>query len=641
MIVATAGHVDHGKTALIKQLTGVDTDRTAEEQRRGLSINLGFAYLGVNEQPRIGFVDVPGHQRFLNTMIAGISGVDLVMLVVAADDGPMPQTIEHLDILRTLGVQRFLLVISKIDRVDEQRVAVARRQSLALLPDNTPCFAVSCTNGHGIADLSACLRNMAEEIPSRAVQGYFRMSLDRAFHLKGAGLVVTGTVGSGHIEEGEELILQPQRQRVKVRTIHAQDKRAGRAQAGQRCALNLTGAVDKDDINRGDWLSHPQAIATTDRFDARLHMLANSPIALTHLTPVKLYLGAKRIGARLFLIERSADSSVLRAGEQALVQLIVDGQVLCGRGDRFLLRDYGETLTLAGGVIIDPQAPRFGKTRSARLQQLAAMERATPLQALTALLTAPQPVQYGAFAASWNLTAEEAAQVLAVPALRDIRRTDAAGDMLLASTELWLDYKSRLLEFVRNRHITYPAEIGITPNALVAGMGAQFRADLVQPLLAELLEEQSLRLASGVLQVAGYQPVLDTGVHKDWLRVEHILRQCGVQVPKISPLAEQMNVPAAQLESVLSQAAKQGSLLRLTESRYALPSTLSEFAAAALQLAVAQGSISAREFRDAVGCGRNLAIEVLEYFDNKQFTWRQGDVRHILDAELPKRLFSE
>jgi len=641
LIVATAGHVDHGKTSLIKQLTGVDTDRTAEEQRRGLSINLGFAYLGVNEQHRIGFVDVPGHQRFLNTMIAGISGVDLVMLVVAADDGPMPQTVEHLDILRTLGVQRFLLVISKIDRVDEQRVAVVRQQSLALLPDNTPYFAVSCTHGQGIADLSACLQDMAEEIPARSAQGYFRMSLDRAFHLKGVGLVVTGTVAAGTIEEGDELILQPQQRRVKVRTIHAQDQRASRAQAGQRCALNLTGDVDKDDINRGDWLSHPLAIAATHRFDARLQMLINSPIALKHLSPVKLYLGAKRIDARLFLIERAADSSLLRAGEQALVQLIVDGQVLCCRGDRFLLRDYGETVTVAGGVVIDPQAPRFGKARSARLQHLAAMEQATPLQALSALLAAQQLVSLGAFAASWNLTAEEAADVLAAQSLQDIRRTDSGGDTVLASTELWLDYQSRLLEFVRNWHGAYPAEIGIAPSALAKGMGTELPAELLQPLLLELLKDQSLRLESGVLQVAGHTPALDAGTQQEWLRAEQLLRECGVQVPKVSQLAEQLNVPVRQLESVLSQAAKQGRLMRLTESRYALPSTLGEFSAAVMKLATAQGSVTVRDFRDEAGCGRNLAIEVLEYFDRKQFTRRRGDARVIIDAELSMRSFSE
>jgi selenocysteine-specific elongation factor len=641
LIVATAGHVDHGKTSLIKQLTGVDTDRTTEEQRRGLSINLGFAYLGVNEQHRIGFVDVPGHQRFLNTMIAGISGVDLVMLVVAADDGPMPQTLEHLDILRTLGVQRFLLVISKIDRVDEQRVAVVRQQSLALLPDNTPCFAVSCINGQGISELSACLQDMTEEFPPRPAQGYFRMSLDRAFHLKGAGLVVTGTVGSGYIEEGDELILQPQQQRVKVRTIHAQDKRASRAQAGQRCALNLTGDVDKDDIARGDWLSHPQAGAACSRFDARLQMLVNSPVALKHLSLVKLYLGAKRIDARLFLIERSADSSALRAGEQALVQLIVDGRVLCCRGDRFLLRDYGETLTLAGGVVIDPQAPQFGKAHAARLQHLAAMELATPLQALTALVAAQQLVSLGAFAASWNLTAEEASQVLAAPALKEVRRTEADGDTLLASTQLWLGYRSRLLEFVRLWHETHPAEIGFAPSVLAKNMDSEAPAELVQALLLELLKDQSLRLESGVLQMPGHTPALDTGVQQDWLRVEQLLRQCGVQVPKVSQLAEQLNVPLKQLEALLSQAAKQGRLQRITASRYALPSTLNDFASVVTKLVTEQGSVSARDFRDAAGCGRNLAIEVLEYFDAKHFTRRQGDTRIIIDAGLSSRPFNE
>lgn len=641
MIVATAGHVDHGKTSLIKQLTGVDTDRTAEEQRRGLSINLGFAYLPVDEEHRIGFVDVPGHQRFLNTMIAGINGVDVVMLVVAADDGPMPQTLEHLDILRLLGVSQYLLVISKIDRVDQQRLETVRQQVLAMVPGNTPVYPVDSTNGQGVSELLACLQDMARHTPVRSAHGCFRMSLDRAFHLKGAGLVVTGTVAAGAINEGDELILQPQQQRVRVRKIHAQDELSSQARAGQRCALNLTGDVDKNDIARGDWLTIDDAVATSNRFDARLQMLVNSPVALKHLTPVKLYIGAKRIDARLFLIERDSDSSRLEPGAAALVQLIVDGPILCCCGDRFLLRDYSETVTLAGGRVIDPLAPRFGKARQPRLRRLAAMELATPALALLQILEAQQLLEFNSFAASWNLTPAESKALLLEPELKDIQAVQAADRMLLLSAELKRSHKTALLEFVHGWQAGHPGEPGIAPAIVAQQMAAKLRGELVQPLLLELLKEESLKLANGLLSSRDHRAAFSAETQQDWQRVEQALRDLGRQVPKVSSLAQQLELPAKQLQGVLAQAVKQGRAHRLEESRYLLTPTLREFAAAVLSLASEQQTFSAREFRDAAGCGRNLAIEVLEYFDGKQFTRRQGEVRSVVNSGLPEHLFNE
>jgi selenocysteine-specific elongation factor len=641
LIVATAGHVDHGKTSLIKQLTGVDTDRTAEEQRRGLSINLGFAYLPVDDEHRIGFVDVPGHQRFINTMIAGISGVDVVMLVVAADDGPMPQTLEHLDILRLLGVGEYLLVISKIDRVDAQRLAAVRQQVLALLPENTPVFPVASTSGQGIPELLACLQDMARNVPVRSAHGCFRMSLDRAFHLKGAGLVVTGTVAAGTVREGDELILQPRQQRVRVRRIHAQDEQSPQARVGQRCALNLTGDVDKDDIARGDWLTTRDAIATSNRFDARLQMLANSPVALKHLAPVKLYLGAKRIDARLFLIERDTDASRLLPAETALVQLIVDGPVLCCRGDRFLLRDYGENLTLAGGLVLDSLAPQFGKARQSRLQRLAAMEQATPAQALLQIVESQQLLEFNSFAASWNLTPSEAKALLEAAELKEIERLQVSDRVLLLSGELKQNYKLGLVDFIRSWHADHPAEAGVAAAIVAQQMAAKVSPELVQPLLLELLKEGALKLASGLLSSPHHRPEFSAEIQQDWQRVERVLRELDRQVPKVSALAQQLDLPVKQLQGLLSEAVKQGRAHRLNETRYLLTPTLREFATAALKLVSEQATFSAREFRDVAGCGRNLAIEILEYFDSKQFTRRQGEVRAVINPELPQRLFNE
>ena len=342
MIVATAGHVDHGKSALIKRLTGVDTDRLEEEKRRGLSIILGYAYHRLPDAPPIGFIDVPGHHRFLNTMIAGVNGIDLAMLVVAADDGLMPQTVEHLNVLRLLGVEDFLLVVSKIDRVEEGRVAEVEARLRDLLSAHglaqCPLYRVSNYTGDGIAGLLRFLEQRARTQQPRQCHGLFRLSIDRSFHLKGTGLVVTGTVLAGRVSSGESLRLLPQDKNLRVRGIHVQDEPAQTAQAGQRCALNLTGEVEKSDLQRGDWLVSPAAGPVTRRLDAEVEVLSEAGISLRHLAPLRMHIGARRVAGKLYLLGSSAgrsglggETGHLHAGESALVQLILD-QPICRRG---------------------------------------------------------------------------------------------------------------------------------------------------------------------------------------------------------------------------------------------------------------------------------------------------------------------
>ena len=305
MIIATAGHVDHGKTSLIKQLTGIDTDRLEEEKRRGLSINLGFAYLPLatdsqNNDTRLGFIDVPGHSRFINTMISGVSGIDLGMLVVAADDGPMPQTIEHLNVLRLLGLKHFVAVVSKIDRVPATRVKEVGAQVRDLLKSQQcDLFTVSNTTGEGISELLNYLQNHPLQHNARNLDCHFRMSIDRAFSLKGIGLVVTGTVAAGKINVGDELQLLPLGKTLRVRSLRVQDKDAQSGQAGQRCALNITGNIERQQISRGDVLTTAIDAPLVHRCDARFRLLTDAPFAVKHLSPVKLHIAAKHIEARL------------------------------------------------------------------------------------------------------------------------------------------------------------------------------------------------------------------------------------------------------------------------------------------------------------------------------------------------------
>ena len=416
MLVATAGHVDHGKTSLVKHLTGTDTDRLAEEKRRGLTIELGYAFCDLDSGARVGFIDVPGHHRFINTMISGISGIDLGLLVVAADDGPMPQTLEHLQVLKILGVKRFAGVITKTDLVDEDRLQQVREQVGALLP-GAPLCEVSNLSGAGMDHLLSILEAETRDCPNRDTGALFRMYIDRVFIRKGAGLVVTGTALAGTVKAGDTLRLHmsggdvARETDVRVREVHAQGLAAQAGMAGQRCALNLSGKVSLERVHRGDFLcAHPTAVPGR-RLDTRCWTVADPVRPFKHLGRIKLHVGSRRIGARTYLIERAEDPS---DGER--VQLLLDKPVLAFAGDRFVIREDNEGSTLGGGIVIDPEAPRKGKSRRARLQQLDALEVDDPSDALEqALFDNAEIVSLGRSSRIWNLTPEALESTLTLP----------------------------------------------------------------------------------------------------------------------------------------------------------------------------------------------------------------------------------
>ena len=307
MIIATAGHVDHGKTSLIKALTGVDTDTLAEEKARGLTINLGYAYLPSSNERVIGFVDVPGHRRFINTMISGVSGIDRALMIIAADDGPMPQTSEHLNVLSVLGVADIDIVITKIDAVKPERVVQVAQRARELVDarceSEGELFQVSSVTGDGIDALKSHLESLPPKGRDQALERGFRLSIDRRFHVSGAGLVVTGTASTGTVGVGDHLILQPKELEIRVRELRANDVMVKSAVAGQRVALCLAGKVELGDIDRGDCLVEPTLDQISQRLDVQLTLLSDTPTALKHLLPVKLYIGARRVGAKVALIE--------------------------------------------------------------------------------------------------------------------------------------------------------------------------------------------------------------------------------------------------------------------------------------------------------------------------------------------------
>lgn len=640
MIVATAGHVDHGKTSLVRQLTGVETDRLEEEKRRGLSINLGYAYQPLSGASPLGFIDVPGHRRFINTMIAGVSGIDIGLLVVAADDGPMPQTLEHLDVLRLLGVPRKILVISKIDRVDSARVEEVKRQMQTLLSaDNelsVPVFALSNVDGTGVEALKTFLHHQAREQEAASAEGCFRLSIDRAFNLKGQGLVVTGTVAAGMLHVGDSLRLLPQNKKLRVRGLHTQGQESGNAGAGQRCAINLVGDIDKNAIERGDWLVGLEAGPVTRRLDARLTLLDSAPFALKHLSPIKMHIGAKRVAGRIFLLQSPIDENRLLPGNSALVQLILDSDIACCHGERFLLRDDSESVTLGGGVVLDPYAPQSGKMRGTRLQLLQALEQPSAAAALRQLVTEQlRLLDFALFRKAWNQP-EAAADGLVD---KSHRRFEAdSGDWLVSHTR-WRTGREQAMEFLAVWHRENPDEEGISLPLLKNNLSKTLETPLLLAVLTELLQQAEIVLRDGVIKRADHKVSVSSEAIRQWETLAGFLQKRRYDIPLLSEIATEIKLAKSELESMVRLAAKDHRLIKLNNNRYAQPETLLELAQMVTALQGQGEPLTVIAFKARMGTGRKVAIEVLEYFDSIRFTQRRANERVILDAGVPAQRF--
>ena len=390
MIVGTAGHIDHGKTSLVRALTGIDTDRLKEEKARGITIELGFAYIPNDAGGMLGFVDVPGHERLVHTMIAGAASIDMALLVVAADDGVMPQTREHLQILSLLGIDKGLVALTKTDLVDADRIAEVEREIDAVLA-TTPLagariMPVSSATGAGVEALKHELFRLAMQQPRRSTDKAFRLAVDRSFSLAGAGTVVTGSVVSGEIRLGDTVLVSPAGHTARVRSLHAMNRAAEHGIEGDRCALNLRGPdIHHSNIRRGDWIVAPANASASSRCDVELTLLDTERRGLRHWTPAQLHHGAAQTDARIVLLE----SDVLQPGQSGLAQLVVDQAQLFRYGDRIVLRDTSAQRTIAGGRVLDPAAPDRNRRRPERLALLRALAASPPAEALKQALALP------------------------------------------------------------------------------------------------------------------------------------------------------------------------------------------------------------------------------------------------------------
>ena len=629
MIVATAGHVDHGKTSLIKALTGVDTDTLAEEKARGLTINLGYAYIPSSDGRVIGFIDVPGHHRFINTMISGVSGIDRALVIIAADDGPMPQTSEHLNVLNVLGVTDIDIVITKIDAVTPERVLEVAQRARELvdarIDSEGKVFQVSSVTGDGIDTLKSHLESLRPKARDQALERGFRLSIDRCFHVSGAGLVVTGTASTGTISVGDHLILQPKGLDVRVRELRANDAIVKSAAAGQRVALCLAGKVELNDIDRGDCLVEPALDQLSLRLDVQLTLLSDAPTALKHLIPAKLYIGARRVSAKVALIENGGSS--LTPGQTSMAQLILDSPISAYSGERFVLRDDSESFHLGGGVILDPIGPQYGKAKPERLTWLSALAKGNVDRALQHLLANNVTANWSDLTRAFHL--KEGA---ALPSLPDTAvKFDLNQSKWITTRDAIARARQALLDALSDEKAQASDSRGVPKEKLMKLAGKTSNRALLEATLTTLIKTGVLGVTDGRVNDAKDHDK-PNGNERYWSNLERQLITAGHHIPVLSDLQRDAQLDETSLKLALKYGTERGFLHRINATRYALTTTLLDFAATSESLA-SERSFSVADFKDELGIGRKLAVEILEFFDSINFTQRQGNERTIANPK--------
>jgi selenocysteine-specific elongation factor len=635
MILATAGHIDHGKTALVRALTGVDADRLPEEKRRGLTIDLGFAYTTLPDGTELGFVDVPGHERFLPNMLAGVLSIDRVLLIVAADDGPRPQTLEHLDILELIGIGEVTGVVTKIDRVDAARRDEVAAELAALLAASgyreAPILAVSSRSGEGIATLAAHLAERAATTDRQRAatepRGRFRLPIDRVFSLPGIGMVVTGTAASGAVAPGDRLLLSPRGIDVRVRGVHAHNRAVERAAAGDRCALNIVGSFPEGGgPGRGHWLLAPELHEPTSRIDIALKVSRAAPGPLRSGLPVHVHLGTEDRVGRVAILGRNT----LAPGEEGLAQLDIDGPVGALWGDRIVLRDHGALRTLAGGRVIDPFSPRRRRARPERLAALEALRETDAGTALDALLGSDGFVALALFALARNLTLKEADELVVAGGF--VRCGDARAPYA-ASAERLDGLAGRLEEILAEMHRREAEILGVSRPALFRRLRGEAPEPVLDAALAAATAVGRIVRDGAVLRLPTHQPRLTREDEKLWQRLEPLLMVDDLRPPRVRELAEALALEPEITARLMKRFERFGRVASVAANRYFLPGTIARLTDVARELAAADpsGSFTAAAFKDRSGVGRNLTIEILEYLDRVGVTRRTGDSRIVVD----------
>ena len=621
-IIGTAGHVDHGKTALIRALTGTETDRLKEEKERGISIDLGFASFRLPGGEVAGVVDVPGHERFIHNMLAGVGGMDLVLLVIDVNEGVMPQTREHLAILRLLGIERGILALTKCDLAEEDWIDIVeeevREEVAGTFLENAPCCRVSALTGDGLPQLVATICEQLKGISPKDADGPLRLPVDRHFTVSGFGTVVTGTLISGSVAGGDSVEVLPPGEVVRVREIQVHGRKTERASAGQRVALNLAG-LDRARIERGAVIGTPGFFEQTGRLDARLTLLPTAPRPLKFRDPVHFYLGTARVVGLVALLDRDR----LEPGESALVQIHLDRPLVAHRRDRFIVRSYSPMTTIGGGVVVDPAPAKHRRFRAevmAALKELESGEKSFLLQKL---------------AEHEVLRLKELEQLagLGQERIRGHLETLLEQGQAIQLGEQWLTaatlrlWRHRLAQGLEAYHVAHPHLPGM-PRATVKGLlPAALAPKAFDALLVRMVAAGELVAGEEHLARPGFAPHLSAAQERLVETIAEAYREAGAQAKNKQEMLDRLGIAPAAAEEIFAYLFAQGRLVRLNAESILDAATYGQALALLRTHFAAQPTLTLAEFRDRLGSSRKLVQALLEYWDGLKYTLRRGDER--------------
>ncbi|WFS61387.1 selenocysteine-specific translation elongation factor [Pseudodesulfovibrio thermohalotolerans] len=629
VIMGTAGHIDHGKTTLIKALTGIDCDRLSEEKKRGITIELGFAFLDLGEDNRLGIVDVPGHEKFVKNMVAGAAGVDFVVLVIAADEGIMPQTREHLEICQLLGVSAGLVALTKIDMVDEEWLEMVKEEVAAYLEPTflggAPILPVSAHTGQGLDELKAELRTLVAEFKPRRRSDLFRLPVDRVFTMKGHGTVVTGTMISGSISLGEDVTLYPGSTTSKVRGLQSHGETVETAQAGRRTAVNLAG-LEVDDVHRGDVLARPGSLFPSDVWDIELTVLESSRLPLKHRREIHFHHGARDILARIYLLDRDE----LAPGETAVCQARFSEPMAGVWGDRVVLRSFSPLRAFAGGRVIGPAGHRIKRfSKDVELLGQLASDKPEEVAAAQLELAGPKGVSFAELLTMTNLETKGLEKTLGLlggqqrAVLFDKEARRYAGGALADRLA------SELLDFLAEFHRRESMKPGVQRGELASSWGRDLPPKLMHFLLERLLKKGEIEIDQDVFRLKGHKVSLASDQAKVRETILGAYAGGGVTPPNLKDVLDPLGMTAKQAAPVLRLLQDQGELVRVKDDMYYHAQALNGIRDGIVGFFVDHEEMSAPDFKDITGLSRKYLIPVLEYFDKEKLTVRVGDVRRL------------
>ncbi|MBW1709215.1 MAG: selenocysteine-specific translation elongation factor [Deltaproteobacteria bacterium] len=628
IVLGTAGHIDHGKTSLIRALTGIDTDRLKEEKARGITIELGFAHLTLPNGERVGIVDVPGHEKFVKHMVAGAMGVDLVALVIAADEGVMLQTREHMDICQLLGVRQGLIVLTKIDLTDEEWLELVEEDIREFVKgtflENAPVVKFSATNGQGADDVIAAISQIVSQVEERQAGSLFRMPMDRVFTMKGFGTVVTGTAISGNLSLGDTVMIYPGEKTTKVRGLQVHNDSVSEVAAGLRTAVNLQG-LNRDEVERGQVLAHPNTLRPSKRMDVWIQYLPGNEKPFKNRTRVRFHVGTVEILGILLLL----DKDELTPGQTGLAQIQLEKETVTLSGDRFVLRSYSPVRTIAGGEILHPHASRHKRFNDRTLAELTVLREHDPVKSLKGLIDS---------AGTKGSSAQDLAALIDLPG----KKIKAALDQILSKQEAIIYDKAQgniisrtafdnlsdqVLNILKGYHEKYPLRAGLNKEEFKTRVPALSDNKLLTFVLDSMLKSKAIDMYRDEVRLSGHRPNLAEDHQEIEKKLLSAYEKAGLTPPSFKDVSGSLTGTADQQKEVLDLLLKKGKLVKVKSELFFHHKAINQ--AREQLLAYFQGSkeLTTPQFKEMTGLTRKYLIPLLEHFDAQGLTMRVGDIR--------------